>query len=88
MIFATTASSIGGYQIVSFKRTTQGATSEELLHSTEVVGANAVLNVCYDNALSTDTIFHGFAVVVEPAPIPTYRRPGRRNASFRGSFAH
>ena len=76
MIFATTASSIEGFQIVAFKGTAQGATFEELLNSTEALGANAVLNVCYDNAVSTDTLFHGSAVVIEQVPIPTYRRPG------------
>lgn len=76
MIFATTASSIEGYQIVAFEGTAQNATLEGLLSKTEDLGANAVLNVCYDNTLSADTLFHGSTVVVEPVPIPAYRRPG------------
>ena len=82
MIFATTASSIDGYQIVAFKGTAQGATFEELLHNTEILNANAVLNVCYDNALSTDTLFHGSAVVIEPVPIPAYRQPSEGMPAF------
>lgn len=78
MIFATTAPSIEGYRIIGYKGTVQGATFEDLLNSTGVLRANAVLNVCYDNALSTDTLFHGSAVVIEPVPIPAYRRPGEQ----------
>jgi len=66
MIFATTASLIEGYQIVAYKGTAQGATFEALLHNTEAMGANAVLNICYDNAISPDTVFHGSAFVIEP----------------------
>jgi uncharacterized protein YbjQ (UPF0145 family) len=77
MIFATTASSIEGYQIVAFKGTAQSATFEGLLSKTEDLGANAVLNVCYDNTLSADTLFHGSAVVVEPVPMPAHHRPGK-----------
>jgi uncharacterized protein YbjQ (UPF0145 family) len=65
MTFATTASSIEGYQIVGYKGTAQGAADESFLHTTETLGANAFLNVCYDNALNTDTLFHGSAVVIE-----------------------
>lgn len=82
MIFATTASLIEGYQIVSYKGTAQGATFEALLHNTEAMGANAALNICYDNAISPDTLFHGSAVVIEPVPIPAYRRPGEQLSAF------
>lgn len=70
MILATTASSIEGYQIIGYKGTAQGVTFEDLLNNTEALGANAVLNVCYDNALSTDTLFHGSAVFVKPNHVP------------------
>lgn len=78
MIFASTAPSIEGHRIIGYKGTVQAATFEDLLNSTEALGANAVLNICYDNALSADTQFHGSAVVIEPVPIPAYRRPGER----------
>jgi uncharacterized protein YbjQ (UPF0145 family) len=82
VIFATTASSIEGYQIIGYKGTGQGATFEDLLNNTEALGANAVLNVCYDNAVSVDTLFHGSAVVIKSIPIPAYRRPGEQLPSF------
>lgn len=82
MIFATTTSTVEGYQIVGYRGTVQGTTFEDLLNNTEALGANAVLNVCYDNALSTDTLFQGSAVVIEPAPIPEYRRLGEQHSSF------
>ena len=89
MIFATTASSIEGYKIVAFKGTAQSETFEGLLNQTEALGANAVLNICFDNALSTDTLFHGSAVVIEPVPIPAYRMPGEGTPVFKvPSVAH
>lgn len=66
MIAVTTASRIEGYQIVAYKGRAQGVTFEELLKSTESLGANAVLNTCFDDAIDVDTLFHGTAVVVEP----------------------
>lgn len=66
MIAVTTASVIEGHQIVAYKGTAQGATFEDLLRNAENLGANAILNTCYDNALDVDTLFHGAAVVIEP----------------------
>jgi uncharacterized protein YbjQ (UPF0145 family) len=66
MIAVTTASRIDGYEIVAYKGTAQGATFEDLLKSAESLGANAILNTCYDDALDVDTLFHGAAVVIEP----------------------
>lgn len=82
MIFATTASSIEGYQIIGYKGAAQGLTFEDLLNSTEALGANAVLNVCYDNAVSTDTLFHGTAVVIEPRPAPAFHSSDEEVLSF------
>jgi uncharacterized protein YbjQ (UPF0145 family) len=69
MIAATTASRIEGYEIVAYNGTAQGETFEELLKSAETLGANAILNTCYDDALDVDTLFHGAAVIIEPIPM-------------------
>lgn len=37
-----------------------------LLKSAEALGANAILNTCFDDALDVDTLFHGTAVVIQP----------------------
>jgi uncharacterized protein YbjQ (UPF0145 family) len=66
MIAVTTASRIDGCEIVAYKGTAQGATFQDLLKSAESLGANAILNTCYDDALDVDTLFHGAAVVIEP----------------------
>jgi uncharacterized protein YbjQ (UPF0145 family) len=62
MILIGTASAIEGYQIVAYQGTAQGATVQELEHHAESLGANAILNTCYDNMLDMDTLFHGTAV--------------------------
>ncbi len=82
MIAVTTASQIEGYQIVVYKGTAQGATLEKLLRNAESLGANAVLNTCFDNALDVDTLFHGFAVVIERIPIPPPYLPGEGAVIF------
>jgi uncharacterized protein YbjQ (UPF0145 family) len=69
MIAVTTVARIDGYRIVAYKGTAQGETFEELLTSAEYLGANAILNTCYDDALDVDTLFHGAAVVIEPIPV-------------------
>jgi uncharacterized protein YbjQ (UPF0145 family) len=69
MIAVTTASRIGGYYIAAYKGIAQGETFEELLKSAEALGANAIFNTCFDDALDVDTLFHGAAVVIERIPI-------------------
>lgn len=51
-----------------YKGTAQGESFDELLKSAEALGANAVLNTCYDDALDVDTLFHGAAVVIRSIP--------------------
>jgi uncharacterized protein YbjQ (UPF0145 family) len=75
MIAVTTTSRIDGCEIVAYKGTAQGATFEDLLKSAESLGANAILNTCYDDALDVDTLFHGSAVVIEPRPAPPLHLP-------------
>lgn len=66
MIAVTTASKIEGYHIAAYKGTAQGEAFDKLLKSADALGANAILNTCFDNALDVDTLFHGAAVVIEP----------------------
>jgi len=74
MIAVTTETRLEGYQIVAYKGIAQGATFADLLRHAEALGANAILNTCYDDALDVETLFHGAAVVIEPvAP----RRPAQ-----------
>ena len=74
MIVVTTETRLDGYQIAAYKGTAQGATFADLLRHAEALGANAILNTCYDDALDVETLFHGAAVVIEPvAP----RRPAQ-----------
>ena len=73
MIAATTAAMIEGYAIVAYKGTAQGETFDEFLRSAESLGANAILNTCYDDALDVDTLFHGAAVVIGPIPETMHR---------------
>ncbi|MGH9401512.1 MAG: hypothetical protein ACRD2P_05325 [Terriglobia bacterium] len=70
MTFVTTASTIEGYHISAYKGSAQGETFDELQHNAEALGANAILNTCYDDALDVDTLFHGAAVVIEPIRVP------------------
>ena len=74
MIAVTTETRLEGYQIAAYKGTAQGATFADLLRHADSLGANAILNTCYDDALDAETLFHGAAVVIEPvAP----RRPAQ-----------
>ena len=66
MIAVTTETRLEGYQIAAYKGTAQGATFDDLLRHAEALGANAILNTCYDDALDVETLFHGAAVVIEP----------------------
>ncbi len=75
MISVTTTSTIDGYRVTATKGIAQGATFEDMLRHAEVLGANAILRANYDNALGPEPLFHGDAVVVEPAAGDTNRRP-------------
>lgn len=66
MILTSTQARIEGYEIKAYKGIVQGETWNELLRHAEALGANAVINTCFDNALDVETVFHGSAVVVEP----------------------
>ncbi|HTV57034.1 MAG TPA: hypothetical protein VMI06_19235 [Terriglobia bacterium] len=65
MVLASTASKIDGYRIVAYRGVAHGQTWEELLRHAEAMGANAILNTCFDSAIDVDTLFHGAGVVVE-----------------------
>jgi uncharacterized protein YbjQ (UPF0145 family) len=65
MIAVTTETRLEGYEIAAYKGTAQGATFADLLRHAEALGANAILNTCYDDALDVETLFHGAAVVIE-----------------------
>jgi len=69
MIAVTTETRLDGYQIAAYKGTAQGATFADLLRHAEALGANAILNACYDDALDVETLFHGAAVVIEQVPL-------------------
>ncbi len=73
MILVTTATAIEGYSVAGSKGTAQDATFTELLNSADSLGANTILNTCYDDALDVDTLFHGAAVIIEPIPNPPSR---------------
>ena len=74
MIAVTTETRLEGYEIAAYKGTAQRATFADLLRHAETLGANAILNTCYDDALDVETLFHGAAVVIEPA---TRRQPAQ-----------
>jgi len=73
MILVTTAHEFDGYRVVATKGTAQGATFEDMLRHAETLGANAILNADYDNALGPEPLFHGNAVVLEPTAISSNR---------------
>lgn len=64
MILTSTEGQIKGYWITAYKGIVQGQTWDELLRQAKEVGANAVLNTCFDDALDVDALFHGAAVVM------------------------
>jgi uncharacterized protein YbjQ (UPF0145 family) len=66
VIAVTTASVIEGYRISQYRGVAQGATFDELLSHAVTLGANAILNACYDDALDVETLYHGSAVVLDP----------------------
>jgi uncharacterized protein YbjQ (UPF0145 family) len=80
MIAVIAGPSVEGYRISQYKGTAQGATFGELLRHAANLGAKAVLNTCYDDALDIDTLYHGAAVVIDPIQrsVPTnVHRSGR-----------
>lgn len=83
MILTSTESQIEGYWITAYRGIVQGETWKELLRNAEQIGANAVLNTCFDDALDVDTLFHGTAVVVMRQCLPRglQPRPKRPNTS-------
>ncbi|HXJ95469.1 MAG TPA: hypothetical protein VMT20_21720 [Terriglobia bacterium] len=64
---ATTQTHLDGYHITAYKGVAQGETYLALLRDAEALGANAVLNTCFDDALDVETLYHGAAVVIKPA---------------------
>jgi len=66
VILVTTTSEIDGCRVIATKGTAQGATFDDMLRHAEALGANAIINANYDNALGPEPLFHGNAVVVEP----------------------
>jgi len=63
---ATTQMQIEGYFISAYKGTACGETYLGLLREAEALGANAVLNACFDDDLNVETLYHGAAVVIRP----------------------
>lgn len=68
VVLTSTGARIEGWRITAYKGIVRGETWNELLRHAEEVGANAVLNTRFDNALDVDTLFHGAAVVIEHFP--------------------
>jgi uncharacterized protein YbjQ (UPF0145 family) len=74
MILVTTTSAIEGYRVIATKGTAQGATFEDMLRHAETLGANAIVNAMYDNAVvGAESLFHGNAFMVEPTAGDTNR---------------
>ncbi len=65
VIIVTTMPTLEGYCLTDYKGTVQAVTFDELLRHAEAVGANAILDTCYDDRLDTDTLYHRAAVVIE-----------------------
>ncbi|HEY6271642.1 MAG TPA: hypothetical protein VIX19_06560 [Terriglobales bacterium] len=63
---ATTQTHLDGYCITAYKGIAQGEIYLALLGDAEALGANAVLNTCFDDELGVDTTYHGAAVVMKP----------------------
>lgn len=82
MILTSTDSRIEGYGITAYRGIVQGETWNELLRNAEEIGANAVLNTCFDDALDVDTLFHGTAVVVRRECLPRERQPGPKRSTI------
>ncbi|MGH9449152.1 MAG: hypothetical protein ACRD11_01285 [Terriglobia bacterium] len=74
MILTSTHTRIESYSIIAYKGIVQGETWDELLLNAKEIGANAVLNTCFDDALGVDTLFHGTAAVVRRKHSPRWPR--------------
>ncbi len=83
VIITSTEPRIDGYWIRAYKGIVQGQTWDGLLRNAEEIGANAVLNTSFDDALDIDTLFHGSAVVLKRVHLPGLlpQRPERRKPS-------
>ncbi len=77
VILTSPEARIEGYAITAYKGIVQGESWNELLRHAEELGANAILNTRFDNALDVDTLFHGTGVVVEPLKLPIAPRLSR-----------
>lgn len=89
MILTSTESEIEGYRITAYKGIVQGETWNELLRNAEKIGANAVLNTCFDGALGVDTMFHGTAVVVRRECLRHGQQAGpKRSIISRRAWSH
>lgn len=64
MLLTSVGARIEGYSIAAYQGTVRGDTWNELLRRAAEIGANAVLNTCFDDALDVDTLLHGTAVVL------------------------
>jgi len=85
MILTSTQAGIEGYEIRAYKGIAQGETWNELLCHAKELGANAVINTCFDDALDVETLFHGSAVVVRRrrSPGQLLRKPERHKGPKR-----
>jgi hypothetical protein len=70
VILTSTGSQIEGFWITAYKGIVQGQTWDEFLLNAEAIGANAILNICFDDAIDVDTLFHGAGVVLKPLKLP------------------
>lgn len=77
MILTSTEPRIEGFWITAYKGIAQGQTWNEFLRHAEEIGANAVLNIRFDNELDVETLFHGAGVLVRPLRAP--RGGGQRS---------
>lgn len=80
MILTSIEPQIEGCWITAYKGIAQGETWNELLRNAEEIGANAVLNTCFDNTLEIDTLFHSTAVVVRRQCLRHGRQAGPKRS--------
>lgn len=80
MILTSTESQIEGYWIAAYKGTVRDETWNELLRNAEEIGANAVINTCFDDAPEINTLFYCSAVILRPerSPHSLVRKPVHR----------
>ncbi|HEY6293232.1 MAG TPA: hypothetical protein VI455_16900 [Terriglobia bacterium] len=77
MITSTTQTQLEGYYVTAYKGIAQGETYLALLRDAEALGANALLNTCFDDALDLEMLYHGAAVVVRPLDQTAAKSIGR-----------